>query len=121
MNPPTKFEIMRRNRSMGAYRAAMAAESSAQVVAKLMSGQRRFNPRDTELFQPAPTPAPAVPTMEIDGVRYREASESDAVAPCLECAFYNTGCHEGKPQWRKAEQAFGGDCIERSVIYLRAD
>ena len=115
MNPPTKFEIMRRNRSMGAYRAAMAAESSAQVVAKLMSGQRRFNPRDTELFQSAPTPAPAVPTMEIDGVRYREEKS----VGCSGCAFVSQSrCRAIEPA---TELAFGGPCEKRDVIYLRAD
>ena len=97
MNPPTKFQKMR----IGRTRLEIAAEREPV----------------TELHEQRPS----VPTMEIDGVRYREASDNDAVTPCFECAFYDAGCHERQPHWRKAEQAFGGDCIERKVIYIKAE
>ena len=70
MNPPTKFSKMRANRVKGerrafddAIRAHIAAESAAQVVAKIGAGEYRID------FPPEPPAAPAVPTMEIDGAR----------------------------------------------------
>lgn len=114
MTPPTKFELMRRNRSMAAYRAAKAAESPAQVVAKIAAGEYRV-----ELPSESP-PSPAVPTMEIDGMRYREAPEREA-GMCAGCEFKRNArlCDACT---LPAAAAFGdGDCNARRVIYIRAD
>ena len=105
MTPPTKFELMRRNRSMAAYRAAKAAESPAQVVSKIAAGE----------YRAVLPPAPAVPTMKIDGASYREVKADG----CSGCAFVTQSrCRAIEPH---TELAFGGPCEVRSVIYVRAD
>ena len=121
MNPPTKFSKMRANRVKGArrafddaIRAHIAAESPAQVVAKIGAGEYRIE------FPPEPPAAPAVPTMEIDGARYKEAPEREA-GMCAGCEFKRNArlCDACK---LPAAAAFGdGDCNARRVIYIRAD
>ena len=105
MPRPTKFEIMRERREVRAcnihYAATLAAEKA----------------------QAAPA-VPAVPTMEIDGLLYREAPELPeeqraGLGLCYGCAFdYRESCGEIRPLQK---EDFGGDCSERSVIYLRAE
>lgn len=60
------------------------------------------------------------PTMTIDGVEYVEAPEPE-IAICDECALGKLGmlaqCSEALRDASHA--AFGGNCIDRRVIYLR--
>jgi hypothetical protein len=60
---------------------------------------------------------PIVPTMTIDGVEYEEATPTDGY--CFGCAFYvnKAGCL-GSGTF--ARGAFGGDCINHGVIYIKA-
>lgn len=57
-----------------------------------------------------------VPTMEIDGVPYREAPETDT---CHGCAFFDSGNCRSRSS--AAVPVFGGDCVDRNVIYIRAE
>lgn len=61
-----------------------------------------------------------VPYMEIDGVRYVEAQETDSELGCFGCVFLSN-----KNRCDRAEgiaaQAFGDECIRRRVIYIKAE
>ena len=60
--------------------------------------------------------APEQPSMVVDGVEYIEAQGDGGT--CIGCAFEIEGgpaCVRSSP----AKSAFGGDCQERDVIYLR--
>jgi hypothetical protein len=94
---PTKFEIMRNNRADAANRAWVRGVN-AQGFAPI-------------------NPEPAVPTMEIDGVRYREAPETQG---CRGCAFSENAyaCLTAAGKW---DHAFDGGCAARRVIYIRAE
>ena len=79
---------------------------------------RKFVPVDHEA-------ARKKPTMTIDGVEYFEAPEPGvypihmAARACVACDLYMTdGC--SKAYIGAADNAFGGDCQERRVIYVRA-
>jgi hypothetical protein len=99
---PTKFEIMRNNRADAANRAWVRGVNA-----------QGFAPID---------PEPAVPTMEIDGVRYREAPEGETTF-CFGCAFFSDSnrCLMTHANFRVAEAAFGGNCSENYRIYIRAE
>jgi hypothetical protein len=89
---PTKFEIMRWNRSAANARATWVVPAA---------------------------PAPAVPVMEVGGELYREASTLGRSNDCKGCEYPgHLGC---APAWRAAEAAFGGNCEARRVIYIRAE
>ena len=104
MPRPTKCEIMRERREVRAcnihYAAALAAES-------------------------APAVAPAVPTMEIDGLLYRESPElpeeqREGLGNCYGCAFDNN-IDRCVTAGKDSAAAFGGDCRTRPVIYISAE
>lgn len=89
----SKFDLMRNNREVAACRIHYA--------------------RAVDAAQPVHA---AVPTMEIDGVKYREAP--DTGSGCDGCAF-DAGC---RASYRDAaDKAFGGRCSRRGVIYIRAE
>lgn len=92
MNPPTKFALMRAGRAR--------LERSISKMAE------------------ADEPAPAVPTMEIDGVRYKEAPLLGRLNDCTGCAFKHEPCNQA---WQVSKDAFGDNCEARRVIYIRAD
>ena len=106
MPRPTKFELMRANRDAADWRNRDRAPSRENVKAWV-----------------PPKQLAAVPTMQVDGVRYREVQDnwSDTGA-CAGCAFQNAPdgyqCLKVEPV---AIEAFGGDCAERRVIYIRAE
>jgi hypothetical protein len=94
MPKPVKFDLMRANREVAACR--IYYERAVAVA-------------------PA-EPAPAVPTMDVDGALYREAPE---VNECDDCSFYEADCF-GTIE-AAARRAFGGPCSARNVIYIRAE
>lgn len=103
MKPPTKFELMRRNRENVGLR-------------RLLNDVDALIEADKTLF----APEPAVPTMEIDGVRYRE-SKPAIYQDCEGCAFM-----QAQPPCEvvneAAQAAFGRDCYGGSgVIYIKAE
>lgn len=66
----------------------------------------------------AVAPAP-VPSMVIEGVKYVEAPDiRKDKSTCEGCAFEKNdeGCDEA---YRMSREVFGGDCSDRSVIYIR--
>jgi hypothetical protein len=56
-------------------------------------------------------------TMWIDGVEYAEAPETNLCTGCAFKAAGNLACAEAT---RAGAIAFGEDCCDRSVIYVRA-
>lgn len=109
MPKPTKFDLMRQNRELRELRIA-DAEFRADVQSTIAADLATL--RDTAQL----IAEPAVPTMEIDGVLYREEPE---VSICEDCAFQHlAGCeavHE------TAVSVFGAYCGPRGVIYIRAE
>ena len=103
MDKPTKFALMRKNRNLREWRIADAA---------LVAEQEALTMR---------APKPAVPTMEIDGVRYREVPEAGVRDEdgCYGCAFENdvSLCQSSAAP---AIDAFGQGCSMRRVIYGKA-
>jgi hypothetical protein len=91
---PSKFDLMRWNRELAQTRVAA-------------------NP----IGFTAPAPAPVVPFMEIDGVKYREKGTTTTNG-CIGCAFSGLDCADANDA---AEKAFGGRCWRRGVIYIRAN
>ena len=69
------------------------------------------------------------PTMTIDGVEYVEAKPKESARGwwdyniCAQCALGQPGMQPycGAAIQRDALEAFGGDCMERGVIYLRKE
>jgi hypothetical protein len=65
-------------------------------------------------------------TMEIRGIKYREAKVRQPIAPvemgavCAQCEFVcdRYGCGQAIEQSAKV---FGGDCMERDVVYDKAE
>lgn len=57
------------------------------------------------------------PTMTIDGVEYVEEPERNV---CEGCAFTRGDCENEVSDEQQCE-AFGGNCIDRRVIYLRKE
>lgn len=109
---PTKFDLMR----AGRLRALRLAQPQPIFLAQKVSREEFAAQYET---------APAAPFMEFEGGRYIEAPEEDENETCNNCAF------RGRPSIecfaerhasveRAAKAAFGGSCIERSVIYIRA-
>lgn len=61
-------------------------------------------------------------TMVIDGTRYREAKPpknwaSLPAMACTTCALHEKMEQCGMAIDRAADEAFGGDCVQRDVIY----
>ncbi len=114
MERPTKFQLMRDNRYVAEARVAEQARASLQrLIADAKAGI---------------SPVFVVPTMEIDGVKYRELPEwtgNGLRRTCEGCAFDTspTSCwldsREGANELARA--TFGGFCGTRKVIYIRAE
>ncbi len=66
---------------------------------------------------PALPETPAVPYMEIDGVKYVEAPEPNDEDRCLGCCWEFSPCAFITD---KAWRVFGADCVSRRVIYIKA-
>ncbi len=66
-------------------------------------------------------PAAPVKTMTVLGVEYVEAKPQDAPEVCSQCAFGQLGTlgHCAMVIDHLSKPAFGGDCQQRDVIYLR--
>lgn len=62
---------------------------------------------------------PAVPFMEIDGVRYVEAP-SEGLDCCAGCARKGATGLTCFLMEERARPVFGGSCDERGVIYIKA-
>lgn len=117
---PTKFDLMRAGRER-----LSAIQREPSIFDGLLSESNEV--RQMQIWKPkrysvetqeAPQPAP-VPTMQIDGVRYREAPETDT---CKGCAFYNgPHCAMARSIDSEAGPVFGGNCVDRNVIYIRAE
>ena len=96
MKPPTKFELMRRNRKKADARSRDAYYAESSI------GSRGLQ-----------TLAAAVPAMEIDGVKYREAPETNGCDGCAFDAYCSTDIRA------IAMAAFGRSCA--SCIYIKAE
>lgn len=60
---------------------------------------------------------PPVPTMTIDGKRYREVPDT-SWRSCLDCAFAAKPCWKYSPIETAATAQFGGNCAKRNVHYV---
>ena len=65
------------------------------------------------------------PTMTINDVPYVERAPNVQLAnapagACLQCAFYRDGVGCRMAIEQAAPAAFGGDCVERNVVYVHA-
>lgn len=101
----TKFELMRLNRKKADARSRNAYRAESP------SGGRGLQ-----------TLAAAVPTMEIDGVKYREAP-ADADNTCSGCAgaSIDDGSFLCDRLLDVAMDMFGVGCGTRNVIYIKAE
>lgn len=110
MKPPTKFELMRAGRARAAARRPPVRRDGIGGILDDM--YLKHAGKYVPVRVSAPTP---VPTMEVDGVKYREAPETIG---CLGCAFNGPRC---TAELRDLGQAsFGGWCGTREVIYIKA-
>ncbi len=115
MNPPTKFQKMRQNREAYEWRTRDMTPYSNAVKAGVTA--------ERLLAAPLTPPAPAVPTMEIDGVLYKEAPDNGQdTDACVGCAFQNTpGTYQCLEVEKAAIKVFGDECSTRRTIYIRVD
>ena len=60
------------------------------------------------------------PTMTVDGVEYVEAPKPNKLTPCVGCEFWQATDSECLEAFVTGRSTFGGDCVEREVIYKRA-
>lgn len=97
MKPPTKFENMRRARDRAFYLGLRGHEVEAKDA--------------------APWQQPPVPTMEVDGVKYREVPVLFGNG-CKGCAWESVYCTH---RHDVAIEAFGDSCGPRRVIYIKAE
>lgn len=109
MNPPTKFSKMRANREAYEWRKRDMTPYREAVKAGVTA----------ERLLAAPLTPPAVPTMEVDGMKYKEAP--DEGASCHGCAFADDPRSCADFFAPLADKAFGGPCGRRNVIYIRAE
>jgi hypothetical protein len=112
----TKFDLMRAGRERAEFvnRQPTWLDSMLSESGTIRIGlPQRYTATATKAEEPV------MPTMEIDGVRYREESVPGPTNTCKGCEYPgHLGC---APAWRAAEAAFGGSCEARRVIYIRAE
>lgn len=116
MKPPTKYELMRKNRA----RRKARADASGWGVSSLRLNRGVIPAPNWPDKTPAEPPKP--PTMTVDGVDYVEAPPHDPMS-CAGCAFRNSArrCFWADDAVSAfAKPVFGGDCSDRNVIYLKA-
>ncbi len=134
MTPPTKFQKMRANRDayewrkrdMTPYREAVKAGVTAERLLAAPLTPPAFFARQNmtrEQFAEQYEQRPAVPTMEIDGVLYKEAPDNGQdTDACVGCAFQNTpGTYQCLEVEKAAIKVFGDECSTRRTIYIRVD
>lgn len=106
MSRPTKFDLMRANRDAADWRNRDRQPYQEAVKAGVTAERLT-----------------AVPSMELYGVKYVEAPETNICDGCalngggLNCRLPN-GWHDDNPLTLRA---FGGGCMNRRVIYVRAE
>jgi hypothetical protein len=84
---------------------------------EIMRANRVARPASAALLLPLVPIVPIVPTMTIDGVEYEEAD--DLNGNCSGCAFdgKKASCFDA---CTSARGAFGGQCGQRDVVYIKA-
>jgi hypothetical protein len=105
MSKPTKFDLMRANRDLAEWRIRGRAPDT-EAIGYGLTGEC----------------AAVVPTMKIDGVKYREAPGlgADDWHSCAGCAFEAAPDMVCDSASDAGYAGFGASCGSRGVIYIKA-